>query len=112
MVIAVDIVGGQCNRCTMYRIPRSFFKFSIPTSEQNHDFVAARTCQGDIGVPVLIEVAHHERTWFLTDMQLNLISECTVTVPKQNRKGITRNIGGDEIGERVMIKISGHHSSW
>jgi hypothetical protein len=44
-------------------------------------------------------------------MELNLISECPVTIPQQNRESITRNIGGDEIGEGVMIKVFGGNSS-
>ncbi len=68
-------------------------------SKQDHDLVTTGACQGHIGVSVLIEVVHREGTRFLTYMQLNLISECTVTISQQNREGITRNIGGDEIGE-------------
>src|SRR5512139_1885900 len=101
MMIAVDIVGRQCNRCPMHRVAWALFKLSISMAEQNHDLVATRTCQGHVGVSVLIEMAHDEGTWFLTYSQLNLIPECAVTIPQQNREGITRNIGGDEIGVRV-----------
>jgi hypothetical protein len=68
MMIVVDIVGGQCNWSTVRRITWSLFKLSIAMSEQDHDFVATGACQGDVDMAVLIEVADHQGTRFLTDM--------------------------------------------